>query len=184
MKDKEIIDMFCLGDEAAIENVQNIYGRMMYCVSLSVTGHHEDAEECCNESLFILWNTIPRTRPKYLWPYIKTIVYRVSMDKKDYNMAGKRGEFYREYYDEENLAVEYNEVDFCVEKLAIQNAINNFIKLLSEEKLSIFQERYGLGFLVEEIARKEDVSVSKVKMALLRMKRELKKCLREENIFL
>lgn len=184
MKDKEIIDMFCLGDEAAIEKVQNIYGRMMYCVSLGVTGHHEDAEECCNESLYILWNTIPRTRPKYLWAYIKTVVYRVSMDKKDYNMAGKRCEFCREYYDENKLPIVHNEEDLCVEKLAIQNAINNFINLLPEEKLCIFRERYGLECLVEEIARKEDISVSKVKMMLLRMKRELRKCLREENIFL
>lgn len=183
MEDKELMEMICVGNENALEKLYRVYGKMMYGVSYAVTGHHEDAEECCNETLYIVWKNIPKAKPNHLWLYIKTIVYRVSMDKKDYNLAKKRCEFYREYF-EENMNVKKCEGgEKNVERIAINNAVGDFVSKLSEEKHRVFVARYGYGLLVEEIAQKEHVSVSKVKMMLLRMRKELQKYLQEENIF-
>ena len=182
MEDKKLVDMICLGDEEALIELNNVYGRMMYCVSLSVTGHHEDAEECCNETLYIMWKNIPRVRPQYLKGYIKTVVYRVSMNKRDYNTAQKRSEFNNTFLNEDGVWCGHEEL--YIERIATINAINNFIDMLSEEKYRVFVARYRWGFLVKDIAKKEKISVSKVKMMLLRMKHELKKYLKEENIFL
>lgn len=182
--DEELIEMICLRNEKAIELLYDTYGRMMYYVSLSITGHHEDAEECCNECLYILWKNIPITKPVHLCKYIKTIVYRVSMDKKAYNLAEKRCEFYKVNYEDSKKIYSRNEIDCCMDKMAIINALTEFVSMLSKEKFIIFMERYGSELLIEEIAKKQKVSVSKVKMMLLRMKKELKKYLSEENIFL
>ena len=183
MEDKELMEMICLGDEDALGRLYAAYGGKMYGVSLAVTGNREDAKECCNETLYIVWKNIPKAKPNHLWLYIKTIVYRVSMNKRDYNLAKKRCEFYREYFEEERMLCGFENGGDNVDRMAIYSAFDDFINRLSEEKYRVFVARYGLGFLVEEIARKEQVSVSKVKMMLFRMKKELEKYLREENIF-
>ena len=184
MIDKEIVEMICHRDENAIKRLQMIYGRKMYYVSLSVTGHHEDAEECCNDCLYVLWKNIPSARPTHLWQYIKTVVYRISMDKKDYNLAQKRREFCREELEENEIKHINNEIENSIEKMAILSALNDFMELLTEEKKDVFIKKYAYDYLVEEIAVRRNFSVSKVKMMLFRMRKELKKQLKEENIFL
>lgn len=183
MEDKELMEMICLGDEEALEHLYMAYWKRMLGVSFSVIGHEEDAKECCNETLYIVWQNIPKTKPTHLWSYIKKIVLRVSRDKRNYNRAQKRSEFNKEYFDEEWMSCDRKRDENNVERMAINNAFDDFISTLSEEKYRVFVARYGFGFLVEEIAKKEQVSVSKVKMMLFRMKKELEKYLQEENIF-
>ena len=183
MEDKELMEMICLGDEEALEYLYIAYWKRMLRVSFEVTEYEEDAEECCNETLYIVWQNIPKTKPTHLWLYIKKILLRVSKDKRNYNRAQKRSEFNKVYYDEEWTKSSRGSVGNNVDRIAFNNAFDDFMSTLSEEKYRVFVARYGMGFLVEEIAKREQVSVSKVKMMLLRMKKELEKYLREENIF-
>lgn len=182
MEDKEIIELFCMRKESAIEMVELCYGRRMYRVSYNITKVREDAEECCNEALLILWNNIPKVKPEYLWPYIRTIVCRISMDRMDYNYAGKRNINCRVSFDDKKCS-DFVNMDYQIEKIALMHAFENFRCELTEEKYNVFIERYEMGFMIEEIAKNRNISKSKVKMMLLRMRRELELYLKEENIF-
>ena len=185
MEDKEIINLFCNQSETAVAEIMNKYGRYIYLIGLYITGKHEDAEECLNDSLLILWRKIPSCRPVHLFAYIHKIAYRVALGKKDYYMAGKRSLYAQESFEENEFYIEtaYN-IDTHIEKKGIITALRNFYTGLSEEKRRVFTEKYMTLSTVDEIAAKYGMSVSKVKMMLFRMRKELKGYLEEENIYL
>lgn len=185
MEDKNIIKLFEDDPELAIAETLNKYGKYIYVIGLYVTGKHEDAEECLNDSLLILWKKIPCCKPEYLMAYIKKVAYRVALGKNDYNKAAKRNLYMEESFEEYELFLQsYNNLDTYLENKSINNAIKSFYKSLSFEKQIVFNERYMEGKSILQISRKYNMSESKVKMMLLRMRKELEKYLNDENIYL
>lgn len=185
MEDNEIIDLFCNNSESAIVETVNKYGRYIYLIGLYVTGKHEDAEECLNDSLFILWRKIPLCRPMHLKAYIQTIAYHVALGRMDYYKAAKRNIFIQESFeDSDNYIKNSNDIEAHIEKLGIINAIKHFYENLPREKQLVFNEKYEKQKTIEEISYKYGMSQSKIKMMLFRMRKELKQFLEEENIYL
>lgn len=185
MEDKNIIQLFEEKPEQAIEETLNKYGRYIYVIALWVTGKHEDAEECLNDSLLILWKKIPCCKPECFLAYVKKIAYRVALGKSDYNKAAKRNQYLEESFDEyEQFIQSYNNLDTYLETKSIRNAVKCFYNSLSEEKRAVFNEKYIEGKSILQISGRYNMSESKVKMMLLRMRKELEKYLNNENIYL
>lgn len=185
MEDRNIIKLFEEEPELAIAETLNKYGKYIYVIGLCVTGKHEDAEECLNDSLLILWKKVPCCKPEYFLAYIKKIAYRVALGKNDYNKAAKRNQYLEESFDEfEQYIQSYNNLDTYLENKSIRKALKCFYNSLSLEKQHVFHERYLEGKSILYISYKYNMSESKVKMMLLRMRRELEKYLNNENIYL
>lgn len=184
MEDYEIVNLFCVKSELAIKEVVKKYGRYIYYICLYVTGKHEDAEECFNDSLYILWSRIPLSRPKSLPAYIRTVAYHVALGRKDYYNAAKRNRQLEEDYDENSMTAAGNNIEEYIERICIMAAFQKFILGLSLEKQYVFTEKYNNSKSIEEISNKYGMSQSKVKMMLFRMRQELKKRLEEENIYI
>ena len=185
MEDKNIVELFCTKPELAIVETLNKYGRYIYVIGLSVTGNHEDAEECLNDSLLILWRKIPCCKPEHLMAYIKKVAYHVALGRCDYNKAAKRNQLLEESFEEyEQFIPSYDSLDTYIETKCINKAIENFYNSLSAEKQKIFYERYFVGKSIRDISNKYNMTESKVKMMLLRMRREMEKFLHKENIYL
>ena len=57
-----------------------LYGAYIRKIAGNILGSREDTEECVNEALFRVWNTIPPKRPKTLSAYLALITREVSID--------------------------------------------------------------------------------------------------------
>ncbi len=184
MDDREIVELFCCKSERAISETMKKYGRYIYYICLYITGRHEDAEECLNDSLFILWRRIPMNRPHSLPAYIHTIAYHVALGRMDYYNAAKRDRQCEKLLDENSIPAIGDNIEVHIERACIAAAFQKFILGLPAEKQIIFIEKYSNSRSIKEISDKYGMSPSKVKMMLLRMRQELKKCLEDENIYI
>lgn len=184
MLDEELVEMFCDGNEGAITMLVERYGKLIYRRCLSITGKHEDAEECYNDCLYNLWIWIPKSKPCKLKMYIIRVAINVSMDLIDHKRSVKRGKYTTSGYDDvEDFSSFKNNMDCYFESYCIRKVIERFLKDISKEKEEIFAERYFKQAKIHDIARRHNLSDSSTKMILMRMRETLKKYLKEEDVY-
>ena len=68
-----------------------------------------------------------------------------------------------------------------VDDLALTELLNRFLGTLSTDSRKIFMRRYWYMNTIKEIAKGYSMSESKVKMSLLRSRKELKQLLEKEG---
>ena len=78
-------------DETALEVVSHRYGRLLYSLAFRILGSPSDAEECVNDALLDLWNSVPPDRPKRILAYVSVLVRRRAVDRVRYKTASRRG---------------------------------------------------------------------------------------------
>ena len=184
MKDEELIEMFCNGDECAINRLMEQYGRMIHNYCLSVTGLHEDAQECYNDCLYNLWLWIPKSRPYRLRLYIIRVAINVSMDLVEHKKAMKRNKYQTCCYEDVDFLCDgRNNMECYFESYCIRNVLNRLYRNNSTYKVEIFKERYFQQAKIKDIATRYNISDSNAKMILLRMRENLRKYLKEEDIY-
>ena len=66
MDDAQIIESFFRRDPAAIDAVQQRYGRRCLAAAGHILPDSRDAEECVSDVWLRLWNAIPPERPRSL----------------------------------------------------------------------------------------------------------------------
>ena len=72
-KDDEIIELYWKRDPKAIEETQTHYGEKLGRLSFGILENREDAQECVNDTYLRTWNSIPPTRPQFLFAYLAKI---------------------------------------------------------------------------------------------------------------
>ena len=77
MEDFAIVDLYWARDERAIAESDGKYGRMLSSLSYSLTGSHQDAEECVSDTYIAAWNGMPEDRPEFLGAYLSKIIRRI-----------------------------------------------------------------------------------------------------------
>ena len=63
MEDQQIVALFWLRSEEALEQARAKYGRLLQQLCGNILDDPQAAEECVNDTLLALWNTIPPQRP-------------------------------------------------------------------------------------------------------------------------
>ena len=184
MRDEELIEMFCNGDEYAIVILMEQYGRLIYNRCLSITGRHEDAQECYNDCLYNLWLWIPKSRPYRLRLYIMRVTVTVCMDLVEHNRVLKRNKYQTCCYDDVDfLSDGRNNMECYFDSYCIRRVLSRFYRNNSPDKVEIFKDRYYRQFKIKDIATRYNISNSGAKMILMRMRESLKKYLAEEDIY-
>ena len=90
-KDDEIIELYWKRDPKAIEETQTHYGESLADSHLAIFGKtREDAQECVNDTYLRTWNSIPPTRPQFLFAYLAKICRFLCFDVLDHKNAQKR----------------------------------------------------------------------------------------------
>lgn len=184
MEDKQIIDMyFDRSEEALLETRKKYVG---YCntISYNILGNEEDVEECLDDMLVKLWELIPPERPICFKAYIGRLIRNISLNKLKYNNAEKRGggqtmALIDELYE---CIPDSNSVESEMDKKHLSQILNSFLEKLSQEKRIIFVKRYWYMCNVKDIAADLDMSESKVKSVLFRVRGDLKKYLEAEGV--
>lgn len=183
MNDDKIIELFFARDERALNETQEKYGRLCFYVASRFLEFHEDREECVNDVLLALWNSIPPERPENLTAYISEVTRRQAIWKSRDASAWKRGknilivgeEFLSLLDDGTDLASDF-------EAKRAGEIISRFLQKSGRNERNVFIWRYWLGLTLPQISEQTGFSEGKLKMMLFRMRKKLAEELRKEGI--
>lgn len=185
MDDDKIIDLFYERSEQAIEELSKKYGAVCSKVARNILRNGLDAEECVNDAYLGAWNTIPPKRPEPLLAYICQIVRNLSITRYHANTAAKRNSFYDAALDElEECLASAVTVETEISAKELSELLDRFLATLDRENRIIFLRRYWYSDPVSEIAAVFHMSSNSVSARLSRVRRKLKKFLKQEGYYI
>lgn len=182
MNDDEIIALFFARSEKAITETQARYGRTCLAIAGKFLDDGRDAEECLNDTMLTLWNTIPPERPTNLGAYAYAIIRNKALTRFDYNTAEKRNNTISAPIDELEDFLPDESVSDGVEDRQITEAINSFLRSQNEKKRYIFIRRYFYADSLNELATDVGMTVDAIRNILFRMRKQLKDKLCKDGI--
>lgn len=172
--DRQMIDMLWQRNEIGIKRIETCYGKLFRGMAGRILGSREEAEECVNDVLLDIWNTIPPARPDSLSAYGCMITRRRAIDRLRYLTAEKRG---GGVYD---AALE--ELEECVpapetsaeENEELREVLNQFVGSLSERDRRLFVGRYFAMEEMDRLAANQGMSRNAANVALSRIRKRLR----------
>ena len=184
MTDEQILDALFARDEAGLEALRGSCGALAEAVAQRITGSREDAEECVQDGLMELWNSIPPQRPESVKHYFLRLVRNRALDRWRGLHREKRGggalplildELDRDI--PSNSSVE----DEVAEKLLAER-INTFLAALPRRERDVFLRRYYWVEDPETVAAGMGLTKSNVSVILFRVRKKLKAFLKKEEL--
>lgn len=184
MEDKEIVELFWSRSEDAIQEVAKKYEKYCYYIAYGILRSHEDAKECVNDTYYQVWNTIPPQRPSRLSTFMGKITRNLALNRWEYHNAEKRGrgEIPLVLEELQECIPNGNPVEEIVDRIHLEEVFNDFLAGLSKKKRMIFLRRYWYLSSIKEIATDFGMSESKVKMMLLRLRKDFRDFLEKEGV--
>ncbi len=181
--DKQIVELFWERNESALAAVSQKYERYCKTIVTNIVGNHADAEECFNDVLLAVWNSIPPNKPPDLRTYIGKIARTNAIDKLRSETAQKRGG-----RDMKPIIDELTELvsDYSVEDVAEQHEIiaeiNVYLKHLTERKRKVFVLRYWYCCEASEISAVTGLTEANVYNILKRERKKLLEYLKKRGV--
>ena len=182
MEDHQIVALYWAREQTAIKETEEKYGRYCHSIIGRILHSDQDGEECINDVYLGAWNSMPPHRPENLRLFLGKIARRTALHRYEKLTADKRGLG--------QVPVALEELAECLpgpenteqvlEDMALTELINTFLGDLPSQQRKIFVQRYWYLRSIREIAQAYGIGESRVKMSLLRARRELKKRLEEE----
>ncbi|MBR3645153.1 MAG: sigma-70 family RNA polymerase sigma factor [Lachnospiraceae bacterium] len=182
-KDSEIVKLYLDRNERAIEESIALYGKYCFTIADNILRNNQDSEECVNDTWVRAWNTIPPQVPKILKIFLAKITRNLSIDKYNARNAQKRGAG--------NIALAFDELEECIvgtkeidgEIMAkqLEKTIISFVEGLKERDRDVFIRRYFYFEPIAEISVRYKMTEGNVFAVLSRIRKKLKKYLKEEG---
>lgn len=184
MEEKEIVELFWNRAENAIQTATNRYGSYCRQLAFRILQSKEDTDECVNDAMLHLWNSIPPARPDNLMGFLGKITRQLSLERIRRQNAKKRGAGQIPLVLEELQPYISGSVnpEQIHDRLVTRETINGFLRDLQPEARQMFVQRYWYLCSISQIAAEHHCGESKVKMSLQRSREKLKKLLEKEGI--
>lgn len=184
MTDEQMISLLYLRDERALEELKSTYGELATSIAQRITGMMDSAEECVQDGLLDVWNSIPPQCPESLKYYFIRLVRNRALDSRRRQHRMKRGG------GELSSALEELEHDIpsgsCVEdeisEKLLAERINVFLKKLPQRDRDVFLRRYYFMEPSASIASAMGLKRSNVNVILFRVRKQLKEFLIKEGL--
>ena len=184
MNDNRIIELLFERAEIALDEVSNRYSLLYKRIIREVVSDECDVEECGNDVLLAVWNSIPPNRPNNLSAYICKIARRIGVDKLRYNTRKKRNIGY---------TVMLSELDECLPATEAINdkkefgevtrsVLSEFLLELELETQILFVRRYMYLESVTDLAKRFELDEGRISVKLYRARKKLKAMLENEGI--
>ncbi|MFI3116137.1 MAG: sigma-70 family RNA polymerase sigma factor [Clostridia bacterium] len=183
LSENELLELFLTRNASSIEQTLEKYSKYLYSISYKILKNHQDVEECINDAVLKAWNTIPPKNPKSIKAYLGAIVRNSSLDCYRKQHSFKRNKDFEVILEEGSQCISKN-IENADDLTHISTCISEYLSEKNSELQYIFVRRYYYGDLVKEIAEKRNISESKVKISLYRMREELRKRLEKEGVLL
>lgn len=183
MTDERLIEMFLSRDEGAIAAAEEKYLPFCHSVLSNILPNKEDREECINDAMLVLWNTIPPEKPASFSAYLAKILRTIALERTRRENAWKRGgrvltvgeEFLRDITDGRTLSDDY-------ESSRAGKIINEFLEGLPKNDRKVFILRYWFDEDISRIAVRMNYTESRTKSLLKRLRDRLRLKLEKEGI--
>ena len=184
LTDAELLTLYLKRDQEAIAVTEKQFGGFCFRIAHNILGCREDAEECLNDALMRLWESIPPEQPRSFAAYLSVVVRNLACMRRTAAHAQKRGggEYTVALSEIEDTLASPEHPEAVIDTVAIGDALNRFLDTLSAETSAIFVMRYWSELSIKEIAGRCGKSQSKIKMTLLRTRNALKAFLEEEGL--
>ena len=184
MDDKQIINLFFQRDEDAIKVVDEKYGSKLKALAANILQSREDGLECINDTYMKAWNSIPPARPEYLFAFLAASVRNIAIDMIRKNNAGKRQAKVVELTKELEECIGDGGLQTHLDKEDIGEMLSHFLETVDKNKRVIFLRRYWYSDSIKDISERMQMSESAVKVTLHRMRKELRKYMESEGLYL
>ena len=184
MTDKQIIDRLSARDETALEMLRRTYGTMAMAVAQRIVQSREIAEECIQDGLMAIWETIPPKHPESLQHYFTTLVRNSALSCYRAGRREKRGggEIPLVLDELSYCASAQDDVEEEVGAHLLEERINDFLAALPERERDIFLRRYYYLEDLDGIAECYSLSKRHVSVLLFRTRKKLKTFLKKEDL--
>ena len=183
MKDEKIIELFWARDERALGETQEKYKNLCMYVGAQILASNEDREECFNDLLLSLWNSIPPEKPTNLRAYIGRSMRNHALNRSRDNNAWKRGKNFQTVGEEFLQTVEdgHSLADSFEAKRAGE-AVNRVLDAISKDDRRIFIMRFYLGLSISDISHQLGFGESKIKVSIHRTRKKIAELMQKEGI--
>ena len=172
MTDYDIVKLYHLRSEKAIDETQKKYGAYCTTIAENILHNKADSEECVNDTYIRAWDSIPPKKPIRLSTFLAKITRNLALDRLDYYNAEKRPQ------DTVSLIEELGECtssgNDILDEIALRDAINSFLAGLKRRTRIVFMQRYWYFRPIADIARDIGTSESSVKVILHRARKDLR----------
>lgn len=182
MDDKEIIGLYFARSEEALTETAKKYGPYCHSIAYHILENHDDSKECVNDAYLRVWNAIPPEKPVSLRAYLGKITRNLALGRYRAGHTQKRGGCVEVAMEELREATAGVSPEEAIDRTELMQLIEAFLDELSPQARVFFLRRYWYFSTVKEIAADYHVSVSSVKVSLLRSRNALKTRLEKEGI--
>ena len=184
MDDTTILSLYFARSESAISETAMKYGKYCSAIAMNVLRNVEDSEECVSDTYLKAWNAIPPERPSIFPSFLGKITRNLALNKYKEQRTQKRGggEIVLILDELEDCIPSGRGIEAEVETHADIEAINTFLHSIGRENRIIFVRRYWYADPIASIAKRLQMSESKVKSMLFRTRTKLRNYLEKEGI--
>ncbi len=184
MEDEKIVALYWQRDESAIQETKDKYGLYLSKIAYNILCSSQDSEESVNDTYLAAWDSLPPHKPSKLSTYLGKITRRISIDvfrkkNRDKRQASEYALSLTELKD--CIPAKEGAPEHALEIQLLANAIQDFLRLISEDARNLFIGRYYFLDPLREVARYCGMSESKAKSMLFRTRCSLKSYLEKEG---
>lgn len=184
MDDNRIIELLFERAEGALDEVFHKYSRLYRGIIREMLSDECDIDECANDVLLAVWNSIPPKRPDCLGAYVCRIARHIGINRLKYNTRQKRSVSY---------TVMLSEIEECIPQSVtfeestgtsetVRTVLGDFLRDLDPVTRILFIRRYIYLESVTSLAERFEISENNISVKLFRARRKLKKALEKEEI--
>ena len=185
MEDKQIIELLFARDELGLKMTEEKYNKLYRSILRQALQDPADIDECANDVLMGVWNSIPPHYPNHFPSYICRIARRIGINRFKHNTRQKRNV---------GCHVVLSELEGCIsapdklaqrqEAIEFQELLNRFLLDLDPQSRVLFIRRYFYLESVKSLAQRFGVNASFVSVRLHRARAALRTLLKKEGVAL
>ena len=170
--------------ESALDALSDKYSRLYNDVIRRIVQDECDVNECANDVLLAVWNSIPPNKPDNLSSYVCKIARRIGIDRLRYVKRQKRDPDYLIALSELNDCLPNNLQSELVDDKSeiIRSVISDFVRELEPKSQILFVRRYVYLESVESLSKRFGIKENNISAVLYRARKKLKKALEDKGV--
>jgi RNA polymerase sigma-70 factor (ECF subfamily) len=179
-----IVDLYLNRNENAVDETAKKYGNYCFTISKNILKSEGDAQECVNDTYLRAWNSIPPAKPLKLRTFLGRITRNLSLDRYKFNRTKKRkgSEFELLLAELEECVSSNLTVEAEFDSNFVVQLINDWLLSQISENRILFVRRYWHAESIKDLVENHQLSESKIKSVLFRMRKSLKIHLKKEGV--
>lgn len=182
MNDETIVELYWQRQERAITETQKKYGPYLHQIANNILQNREDSQESVNDTYLATWNSIPPHRPQILRAYLVKLIRRIAIDcYRKRNRDRRKDDQYALSLDELSDCIPSNSTQEAMDEKLLAEAIGQYLRTLPKMSRVAFVGRYYYLDSLREVAGYCQMTESKLKSLLFRLRKGLRDYLIKEG---